>query len=105
MSGRPMSSSTNSGANCSAAASADSPRGLPLARARHRVRWFCRRFRRDRQPQRQLTAFAETLARSFECAAVQLGETARQREADAEAAAADVRAVLGHLREHLENFL
>jgi hypothetical protein len=41
----------------------------------------------------------------LERGAVQLGEAARQREADAEAAAAHVRAMLRHLREHLEDFL
>src|SRR5690606_29637821 len=81
------------------------PRRRPSIRARRRLRPLRRNCCRGWQPQRQLAALAEALARGFERAAVQRGETARQREPDAETAAADVRAVLGHLREHLEDFL
>src|SRR6185436_15575412 len=57
----------------------------------------------QRQPQRELAAVPEPVARGHDRATVQLDELAAQCEPDAEPAATDERAVLGHLAEHLED--
>ena len=59
--------------------------------------------RNERQPHDELAAVPQTFALRLDRTAMKPDQLAAQREPDAEPAATDERAVLGHLPEHLEH--